>query len=344
MNTLVTNFTMDDSNKTPLVEQQSNQQLNKQSNRLGQEKRQTSKAEIFGMDWFNEFEKYYKQGNTNYEMRAKKLSTYFNKYFQHDRYKTFTCERASIGYLCRALANNISIVDTSTEFGKKFFKIIKVCVHFLEQLKYIHKDSFPGDVELKYGKYENIDIYIETFIEPRYIKPRHNDNRKNNNNNNNNKNKRRNHGTEHIQRASTVTLIKELLQRTRFTASQTWKRKFHSQYSCVIDDGFKELKNWLPCLCERTVEYQRNGRKQFRKVRDDPFFYMCLHFMKKAQEACRVEKAAHSNKVAFVEPVEKEKEVVVVEPEVVVAEPEVVVVEPEVVVVEPEVVVVVEGE
>ena len=241
-----------------------------------------SPVDVQAKRWLEHFLK--TETGTDYTDRLIEMVGFWSSKFQDEKYENFVCNRASIGFLCRALAENLRSVDPKTPFGKQWTSVVKVCVPLLEQLRTICDEFDPGDVKLEYGRYSDIDLYLEVFVEPK-DPPK-------------GKHGRTDHGSESLTKAHVPTLVKELLQRVRHFSQSIPRRRRQSEvtqrFTTAIQSltGSRDKYGWLPDQVEVTFEH-KDGTKGRRY--EEPFFHVCLNYVRAAQLAGRLNK--HRNGV-----------------------------------------------
>lgn len=221
---------------------------------------------------------------SDYNLRLTAQVVYWTKWFQDAGYDRFVANRASLGFLCRALSENLKSVDQTTEFGKHWIHVVKVCVPLLEQLEKLHDEFDPGDVKLEFGKHADIDLYLEVFVEPKEA-PR-------------TKHGRSDHGSEALVKAHVPTLVKELLQRLRHFSQSIPRRRRQSEvtyrFTTEIQKltGSRDYAGWLPDPVQVTFKH-KDDTDGYRY--EEPFFYICLEYVRAAQAASRYNR--HKNGV-----------------------------------------------
>jgi len=233
------------------------------------------RVEADAKSWVNSFQSNEKK-NPNYKKRLDDQVSFWSSYFKDEYYDKFVCNQSSLGFLCRALAENLASVDQTTEFGKKWANLVKVNVELLEKLEQLHNDCDPGDVDFEYGGRSDVDLYLEIFVDRR--NPPRNGGRKDR------------HGSAHLTDASVLTLVKEILQRVRFFSRAIRRRKLQSQYTMAFSDSVRYVTDWLPDYVERKIQYEYDGKKRERTITEEPFFHVCLNYLRAAQAAQRLNK------------------------------------------------------
>jgi hypothetical protein len=242
-----------------------------------------SPVDVLAKRWLENFSKTEAEG-TDYTLRLTNQVGYWSSKFQDPNYEHFVCNRASLGFLCRALSDNLSSVDPKTEFGKHWTSVVRVCVPLLEQLQKLRDEFDPGDVKLEYGRYSDVDLYLEVFVDPKDA-PR-------------NSRGKNDHGSDPLVKAHVPTLVKEILQRVRHYSQSIPRRRRQSDVTMRFTSeiqkltGTRDAYGWLPDQVD--IRFEHKDGTEGRRY-EEPFFCICLDYVRTAQAASRLSR--HRNGV-----------------------------------------------
>ena len=179
--------------------------------------------------WLEVFEKNEKP-DPKYKERLERQAKLWNDNFVHRKYKSFTANNSALGFLCRALANNLNSVDLNTDFGKCWYQLVRVCIPLLEKLWNACDETRPkvpeGSSILDYIGGYNDEIYLEVFAK-----------QKSKNNRSRDK-----FGNQRLVKTSVVTLVREILDRVRHHSYRVGRRG-------LMSDVTESLANHLYNLC-----------------------------------------------------------------------------------------------
>lgn len=197
------------------------------------------------------------------------LVEFFNSNFNNPKYNQFIVHSSALGFLCRALVNNISSVDLLTNFGKHWFQIVRVCVPLLDKVRSICVDTMSCDdnnknMEDYIGSYD--DIYYEVFAKLRSGRRRHD-----------------RYSNQVLPKASVITLVKEILDRLRLFAYIIPNRRRQSSNTRYMSEKLDELCDWLPYRVSHMITFTRKDDTEgSREVHDEPYLTICKDFLKVA--------------------------------------------------------------
>jgi hypothetical protein len=212
----------------------------------------------FANSWLNGFLE--KKDNDSIN-KLSNQTKFWSTVFDNDYYDKFIVDRASLGFLCRALSVNLMSVDLTTEFGKQWANMIRLCCPLLDLIRELHDICKPNlDYTDKANK-KNIDvnIYLNIFWNPKSVN-----------------HKKSRDLQEQLTKANILTIVKEILQRIRF--NNTFINNKHGDLTKIIE-SFTKISSWLPKQIEHTLLKDDTTKI----ITEEPFFHICLNYLNDAK-------------------------------------------------------------